>query len=47
VIAEIREATELTLSFGVAEVNMACYDHNLFTEALEKAQRLMEQHKAV
>ena len=47
VIAEITEATELTLSFGVAEVNMACYDHNVFTEALEKAQRLMEQHKAV
>ena len=47
VLAGIKETTALTLSFGVAEVDMACYDHNLFTEALEKAQRLMEQHKAV
>jgi len=47
VIAEITEATALTLSFGIAEVNMACDDQNLLTEALDKAQRAMERHKAV
>lgn len=47
VIAEIREATALTLSFGAVDVNMDCYDHNLLTEALEKSQRAMEQTKAV
>ena len=47
VITEIREATALTLSFGIAEVNMACDDQNLLTEALDKAQRAMERHKAV
>ena len=47
VIAEITEATALTLSFGIAEVNMACDDQNLLTEALDKAQRAMGRHKAV
>ena len=47
VIAEIREATALTLSFGAVDLNMDCYDHNLLTEALEKSQRAMEQTKAV
>ena len=47
VIAETREATALTLSFGAVEVNMACNDQNLLTEALDKAQRAMEQSKVV
>lgn len=47
VIAEIREATGLTLSFGAGEVNMACNDQNLLTEALDKAQRAMGHSKAV
>src|SRR6056300_370288 len=45
VMAEIREATGLTLSFGAVEVNMACNDQNLITEALDKAQRAMGQSK--
>jgi diguanylate cyclase (GGDEF)-like protein len=47
VMAEIREATGLTLSFGAVEVNMACNDQNLLTEALDKAQRAMGHSKAV
>ena len=47
VIAEIREATALTLSFGIAEVNLACNDQNLLTEALEKAQEAMKDYRAV
>jgi len=47
VITEIREATALTLSFGIAEINLACNDKNLLTEALEKAQGAMERDKAV
>ena len=47
VIAEIREATALTLSFGAVEVNMACNDQNLLTKALDKAQRVMAQSKEV
>jgi diguanylate cyclase (GGDEF)-like protein len=46
VMAEIREATGLTLSFGAVEVNMACNDQNLLTKALDKAQRAMAQSKA-
>src|SRR6056300_1110042 len=46
VMAEIREATGLTLSFGAVEVNMAFNDQNLLTEALDKAQRAMGQSKA-
>ena len=47
VIAETREATALTLSFGAVEVNMACNDQNLLTKALDKAQRAMAQSKEV
>ena len=47
VIAEIREATALTLSFGAVEVNMACNEQNLLTKALDKAQRAMAQSKEV
>jgi len=47
VIAEITEATALTLSFGIALVHMAYNDQNLLVEALEKAQRSMEQSKAI
>ena len=47
VITEIREATALTLSFGIAEVNLAYQDQNLLTEALEKAQEAMKDYRAV
>jgi len=47
VITEIREATALTLSFGIAEVNLADQDQNLLTEALEKAQEAMKDYRAV
>ena len=47
VITEIREATALTLSFGIAEVNLAHQDQNLLTEALEKAQEAMKDYRAV
>ena len=47
VIIEIREATALTLSFGIAEVNLAYHDQNLLTEALEKAQEAMKDYRAV
>ena len=47
VITEIREATALTLSFGIAEVNLAYHDQNLLTEALEKAQEAMKDYRAV
>ena len=47
VIAETREATALTLSFGAVEVNMACNEQNLLTKALDKAQRAMAQSKEV
>ena len=46
VIIEIREATALTLSFGIAEVNLAYHDQNLLTEALEKAQEAMKDYRA-
>jgi len=47
VIAEITEATALTLSFGIAEVNLAYHDQNFLTEALEKAQEAMKDYRAV
>jgi len=47
VITEIREATALTLSFGIAEVKLAYQDQNLLTEALEKAQEAMKDYRAV
>jgi diguanylate cyclase (GGDEF)-like protein len=47
VITEIREATALTISFGIAEVNLAHHDQNLLTEALEKAQEAMKDYRAV
>jgi len=46
VITEIREATALILSFGIAEVNLAYHDQNLLTEALEKAQEAMKDYRA-
>jgi hypothetical protein len=46
VIRQIEEATALTLSYGIAPVNIDCNAPNLLAGAIDKAQRAMEQHKS-